>query len=354
MKVLLLDTSYPISSRNRRILPSIAKSFPQAEIHQIAWNRTGGTLLIDDPFVHVYNKCSPLGNLWIKAMNLLGYRHYAHSIIKSIKPDIIIASHWDTLILVPKLDRKKQKLIYENLDIPTGPYRKIICLLERRALKHTDLIIHASRFFKELYPQSIKQIVLDNKPAFTIASKTEYSVHSPLRIAYIGNVRYKDVLFNLIDAVREDERFHLAFHGRGVEFDDVKKYSDRISNIEMTGAYEYRDVAKMYTDADVVWAAYPNKDFNVKYATSNKFFESIFLGIPCLFAKETKLGDYVKKNGIGLVVDPYDSRDIKCLLEQIVNGNIDLNQIALNLRNLRAKQTSWDEDFKPIIDFIKS
>lgn len=78
------------------------------------------------------------------------------------------------------------------------------------------------------------------------------------------------------------------------------------------------------------------------------------MGIPCLFAKETKLGDYVKKNGIGLVVDPYNSRDIKGLLEQIVNGNIDLNKIALNLRNLRTKQTSWDEDFKPIVDFMKS
>lgn len=354
MKIVLIDTIFPVGSRNKRILASMVKAFPSGEVHQIAWNRLGNSIKKEDPFVHIYAKLSPLGKLWKKAKNLLGYRQFVRKMIKQIQPDVVIASHWDTLILVPKLDRKKQKLIYENLDIPTGPYRRLICFLERKALKHTDLIIHASRFFKELYPQSIKQIVLDNKPVFTIGNKTEYSVHHPLRIAYIGNVRYKEVLFNLIDAVEGDERFHLVFHGRGVEFEDVKSYSSHIPNIEMTGAYDYKEVAKMYADADVVWAAYPNKDFNVKYATSNKFFESIFLGIPCLFAQNTKLGDYVKKNDIGLIVDPYDSRDIKRMLIQIVNGNVDLNQIAANLRELRAKQTSWDEDFKPIIDFIKS
>ena len=36
----------------------------------------------------------------------------------------------------------------------------------------------------------------------------------------------------------------------------------------------------------MVWAAYPNKDYNVKYAISNKFFESLVYEKPTFFSKE--------------------------------------------------------------------
>ena len=353
MKVVLLDTSYPINSRNKKILQSIEKVFPLAEIHQVVWDRMGNSKTDVNPFVHVYNKPSPLGELWTKGKNLLGYRHFAKQIIREINPDVIIASHWDTLVIVPRLDRKRQKLIYENLDIPTGRLRFVFVLLERMALRRTDLIIHASRFYRSLYPKRIKQIILENKPFFEVTDRSVYSIHRPLRIAYIGNIRYKEILFNLIDAVKGDFRLHLTFHGGGVEYEEVKTYSLGISNIEMTGTYDYKDIDKVYADVDVIWAVYPNKDFNVKYAISNKFFESIYLGIPALFAKGTMLGDYVQENNIGQVVDPYDVADIKRVSSQMIDGRVNLSQIADNLTAMCARQTSWDDDFAQVEAFLK-
>ncbi len=354
MKIALLDTSYPINSRNNKIIQSINKAFPLAEIHQIAWNRNGNHLKHDNPYIHIYNKFSPAGRLWTKAKNLWGYRRFVHSTIKDINPEIIIASHWDTLIIVPKLNRKRQKLIYENLDIPTGDFRAVFCFLEKKALKHTDLIIHASRFFKDLYPQPVQQIVLENKPFFTIENNSLYSVHKPLQIAYIGNIRYKDILFNLIDALKGNEKLKLTLHGGGPAYEEVKNYSKDISNVEMTGPYDYNNIAKVYTDVDVIWAVYPNKDFNVKYAISNKFFESIYLKIPCIYAQNTKLGDYVTQHNIGMVVDPYDIHDIQQLFYKIVNGGIDLQQIVNSLTTFASKQSSWDEDFSNVINFLES
>ena len=355
MKVVLLDTSYPICSRNIKIVQSIAGEFPKAEIHQVGWNRVGRCVNEDNPLLHIYPKHSSLGKPWIKARDLWGYRNFACSIIKKVNPDIVIASHWDTLILVPRLDRKRQKLIYENLDIPTGRFRHFIRLLEKLALKRTDLIIHASRFFKNLYPQSIPQIVLENKPSFPIERTNDNSViHQPLRIVYIGSIRYKEILFNLIDAIRNDDRFLLTLHGRGPELEDVRAYSARIKNVIMTGNFDYKDLIGKYTDADVVWAVYPNKDFNVRYAISNKFHESIYLRIPCIFAQNTMLGQYVQQNNIGLIVNPYDSQEIKSLFSKIVNGNINLIEIRKNMERMELKQTSWEEDFKPILDFIRN
>lgn len=353
MKIVLLDTSYPINSRNSKIIQSMLHAIPSVEIHQVTWNRDGHCQMENEPFVHLYDKLSQTGKLWRKAKNLFRYRRFVHSMIKKINPEIVIASHWDTLILVPKLERKRQKLIYENLDVPTGRFRAVFCLLERRALKRVDLIIHASRFFKELYPQSIKQIVLENKPYFTIKNTERDIVHKPLRIAYIGNIRYKYILFNLIDAVRGNEKLKLTLHGGGAEYEDVKAYSKGISNVEMTGPYEYKDISKIYTDVDVIWAVYPSKDFNVKYAISNKFFESIYLKIPCIYANNTMLGDYVCQHNIGMVVNPYDVEAIRQLFFKIINGSINLQQITNELTVFNSMQSSWNEDFSHVLALIK-
>lgn len=352
MKVVLLDTSYPINSRNSKIIQSLSKSYPLAEIHQVTWDRNGSNPEIDNPLIHIYKKKSPTGKLWLKAKNLWGYKCFVHSIIRKIEPDIVIASHWDTLLIVPRLKRESQRLIYENLDVPTGRFRAVFHFLERWALKRTDLIIHASRFFKDLYPQSIKQIILENKPFFSVENRISYFNHKPLRIAYIGNIRYKNILFNLIESLRDNESWELTLYGGGVEYEEVKAYSGGISNVKMTGPYDYKNISKIYDNVDVIWAVYPNKDFNVKYAISNKFFESIYLNIPGIYAKDTMLGDYVVKNNIGMVINPYDIQDIQQLLSNVENGSINLIQMVENLKALALKQSSWDEDFEQIIDFI--
>lgn len=353
MKIFLLDTSLPINSRNEKILHSLAKAFPSAELHRVAWNRAGKRFDTDDPFLHVYDQSSPLGHLWTKARNLLGYRRFVRRLIRKWEPEVVIASHWDTLVTVPRLDKHRQKQIYENLDIPTGRLRPIFCFMEGLALKHTDLIIHASRFFKKLYPQPVPQIVLENKPSFPMPVRTAYSVSRPLRVAYIGNVRYKEILFNLIDAVRGNDRLHLTFHGDGVEYEAVRTYSRGIPNVEMTGAYDYGEIARVYEGVDVIWAVYPSRDFNVKYAISNKFFESVHLGIPAIFAQDTLLGSHVKENGTGLVVNPYDTAAIRRLLSRLADNPAELERTAARLDAARAAQTTWDEDFEQLADFLK-
>lgn len=62
---------------------------------------------------------------------------YIKDTLNEIHPDIIIASHWSNLILVSGIKKRGQKLIYENLDIPTGGIliRKISQFLEKWALK---------------------------------------------------------------------------------------------------------------------------------------------------------------------------------------------------------------------------
>lgn len=353
-KIVLVDESVPINTRNTKILDSLALSFPNAEIHVISWDRENKYQEdSSDKHYHLFKRPAKYGNKVHKLLGLLGYRKFCCAEIKDINPDIIIASHWNNLLMLPSL-RKNQMLIYENLDAPTGPLlgRKFLNLIEHYYMNKAALTIHASRFYTQIYPKKYPQLVLENKPTIQTQS-VEYSSQFPLRVVFLGNIRYVSILKNLADAVRNDNRFQLYYHGYGPDYETLKKYTQSLTNIHCTGEYKYEDIGHLYGDSDVIWAAYPNKDFNVKYAISNKFHESIAYTIPAVYSDQTMLGDYADANKIGFKVNPYSVESIKELLNGFVSDGNRLSSVHDNLVEFKCHETTWNEDFKKLESAIQ-
>lgn len=352
--IVLIDDCFPINTRNRKILVSLAKHYGRdVALSVITWDR-------NDDYkeeicgYHVYKRKSEYGNKTRKLLNLWGYRQFCHRTIKSLHPDVVIASHWNNLIMVPRLNRRHQILVYENLDVPTEAYilRKITAALEHWHMRRVDFTIHASRFFPQLYSPKNRQLILENKPSFQTPPFQEYTPHHPLRIAFIGLLRYRDISKVLIDAVRNDSRFLLFFHGDGHASQYLQECAEGASNVFFTGRYAYEDVARLYQQTDIVWAAYPNKDFNVKYAISNKFHESLSFGIPTVYADKTCLGDFVIREHIGLAVDPYSTEAVKSLLEYVSTHREDMIQMSLDMQAYSKTQTTWEQDFAEVTSEI--
>lgn len=348
----IVDCSIPINTRNQKIIDSIHQEYPESDVHVITWSRDGKDYNLG-PKYHIYNKVAPPADAIAKLKGMFGFKKHIGKALNEIKPNVIIASHWSNLILVSGYKKKGQTLVYENLDIPTGGefIRKVSCYLENLSLKKVDLIIHASRFFRLLYKQDIPQIILENKPAFE-PNRKEASSTFPLKISFIGAVRYKEILQNLVDALKNDNKFELFFHGGGEDLLAMQEYCQGMTNVHFTGKYDYSKVVELYHQSDIIWAGYPNKDFNVVYAISNKFHESLYVGVPCVYSANTELAKHVQDENIGLVVDPYSSADIKELFNKIAAGKIDLESIRRSMINYANNESSWNEDFKNVIKYI--
>lgn len=352
-KIVLVDECVPINTRNTKILDSLALSFPNAEIHVISWDRENKYHKDSSNWeYHLFTRPAIYGNKIQKLSGLFGYRKFCCTEIRKINPDIVIASHWNNLLMLPSLS-KRQMLIYENLDAPTGPFmgRKILNAIEHFYMNKAALTIHASRFYTDLYPQKYPQLVLENKPTINTQS-VNYSPERPLRIVYLGNIRYIDILKNLADAVKDNKNIIVYYHGSGPDYQQLIDYTQKMSNIVCTGAYKYEDIEKIYSNADVIWAAYPNKDFNVKYAISNKFHESMAYGIPAIFSDNTKLGDYANLSKIGFEVDPYSVIDIQTLIDSLLSDKDKLKNAHIQLKSEYLKETSWNQDFVSIVQHI--
>lgn len=357
MKIVLIDCALPINTRNEKILRSFAHYMPEAELHVITWARETGKTVdnsVSGAEYHVYEKPSPLQNLPKKFMNMFGFKRYIGRQLRSLNPDIVIASHWSNLILTSGFMRRGQKLIYENLDVPTESFivRKLTEFFERISLLRTDFIVYASRFFEPLYSKRIPHYVLENKPMFDVCPIEARPIEGKLKVAYIGSVRYLPIMHNLVDAVRGNSKIELLIHGSGPDLESIRQYSDGLQNVHFTGRYSYDDIIRLYQAADVVWAAYPNKDYNVKYAISNKFHESLFVGVPCIYSDHTKLADFAVKHNIGLEVDPNSVESIAMVFDNLLSGKTDVSEIRRSMMQFQQQETTWDEDFQQLLKML--
>ena len=342
-----MDSSYPINTRNLKIIETLKKHYTNSEISVVAWNRDCRPFKNEGKYL-LYEKKSEPGKKILKLMNLWGYYRFVKRVNQQNSYHIVIASHWDMLLLASSCKRKGQILVYENLDIPTYSCKYVLNLLqfiERICLKKVDLMIFASRFFSPLYKNySIRKVVLENKPInppSNVEIKKNYA--KPIRISYIGLVRYFNIIKNLVDVVRNKENIQLYIHGEGPDLERLIKYTGYCKNIVFTGRYEPSKIPELYLSSDIVWAAYPNKDYNVKYAISNKFHESIVYGVPCIYAENTELGKFVNINNIGFTVDPYNINDIQNVIYGLDSDKY--KEILQNIEAFQKQEKKWNDEF---------
>lgn len=361
-KIILVDTSYPINSRNQRIVDSLKRVFGDGNVKYVCWNRDGRVISIDDFSNYIFCKESALGDKFSKLKNLFFFKRFLRASIKDFNPDVIIASHWDSLIPCASIKRSHQTLIYENLDMPTGsPFVfKILRRIEKKSLRKANAITYASRFYKPYYDWfQGEHMILENKIPESMAQSIEHKTNNKdeLVIAFNGGLRYAKIFKNLFDAIRNIEGVHLDIYGGDSgEGALIMKYGEGNKNITFHGPYKYAEVPSLYSKMDIVWGVYPSDDFNVKLAISNKYHESVFYGVPGIFANNTKLGDWVKDNRIGYQVDGYSVESIRNLILYLRDNKYkEISEKRDNMVSLpQAEKATWDIAMTPLINYIIS
>lgn len=353
-KILLIDGVYPINTRSFRLYETLKKKY---EIKFCSWNRNN--LHHCDKTNFIYSSNEGYGNKIKKIFGMYAYYKYIKKVNNEYKPDIIMASHWDMLFLCSFL--KNKKLIYDNLDMPTSKNRiilKFLKLLEFYLIKNTKVMICASRFFISEYKNvDIKQYVVENLPLKSTLNIKKVNFESEkIKLSFIGTVRYYEILKNLINSLRHlEDKIDFYIIGIGPDEEKLKNLVriNKQKNIKFLGKYDYKEIEKYYKSSDLIWAAYPWKDYNVKHAISNKFFESILYEKPCFFSINTFLGNYVKENKIGFIIDPYNPNSFfeNIEMEELKNEIKNINQ---NIKAYKKnKKMFWEElesDIYKIID----
>lgn len=363
MKILLLCDHYPLSPRVEKIRNSILSLYPSFTVKVFAWNREDKSVTED--YVISYSQNIGYGNKFKKMFNLSRFVVNLKTYTINFNPDYIHAIDFEMLassIFVNKNARN----IYEIYDIKLTKnnfVNKIIRKIEFKIIKkYVDSVILASPFFENYYKENglenINFVTLNNKPSkrFNININSGYmdkhreKLKDKLVIGFIGTIRYDEILINLISASVKFDNIIIVIAGYGPSYDYINKFiiENNLSyKVIITGRYESKDLNSIYESCDFIWATYPNNDLNVKYAISNKFFESVVFKKKIIVSESTMLGDYVNKLGIGFTVNPFNIGQIAALFTRLNEINRDYNEITFETGLF------WEDEEKNLLEVYK-
>lgn len=230
------------------------------------------------------------------------------------RPRIIHCHDLDTLIVgvVNKL-LFQSRLVYDAHEhypsnvkaiIPL-PMFYLLAILDRVLTSAADCVIVPSRYRARLYPTARRIIELPNVPskAGIVRSHRDSDAFT---IYYGGSLSRETAIFKLIRLASRSRDLRLVLAGDGPLRGFVEKNAASLPNIAYLGRVDGSTSLELLGGSDMTVVMYEPSNINFVYASSNKLFEAMMMGIPIITNKETVLSEIVEGEACGLIVPYHD------------------------------------------------
>lgn len=249
-----------------------------------------------------------------KMINFLFYAKDVKKLLKQKKYNfIIVLTSFPAVLLADYLIRDYTGRFLVDIRDYTQESVKLYFKLEERVFSKAAIRVISSPGFVNFLPK-LKYYNCHNmdsnvekieKPRFVKAKGRR------IILSYIGTISYETQCKQLIDLVVKDDRFEFHFYGNEANGTEVSDYVGRINNsrIKMMGAFSPIDKPRIYSNSDLVFNCYGNEKMLVKYAISNKYYDSAIFRKPLLVSPKTSMAEFSGKFAYMLDLDNITSLD---------------------------------------------
>lgn len=246
-------------------------------------------------------------NFFKKLQKYYEFRKYATDILNNQKYDHIIVWRSETALLFFDYLLSKMKNKY-SINIRDYCYEKIpfVYFIMKKLTTHSLFTTISSIGFKSFLPKgnytlmhSYNGSILDTiQPRVNLNDKKD-----PIRICFIGYVRFYDQDIKLIDLLADNKKYIIQFFGVGSE--KLKEYakSKGYQNIETIPSFKVEETAKLLKKADVINNLYGHGQIALDTAVSIKYYYALKMNIPILVFNNTYMSEIVKENSTGYIVN---------------------------------------------------
>lgn len=199
---------------------------------------------------------------------------------------------------------------FENIYI----YRRI----QNKLIENSGINVISSEGYKEFLPSNnylISHNIIDIREDIRKKFKVKNSAY-PIRISFIGAIRFYEILEKFILALKDDKRFIINIIGKGAKHLEDFLSKNKIYNVKIIDYFEPKETLKYYEQTDLIYNLYGNNTPLLDYALSNKLYYSANLYIPILVCSKTFMEKIGNEYGVSITVD-LESENIG---DQIMNG----------------------------------
>ena len=305
---------------------------------------------------NIYRFINIIDHRWTKVHKILAYSKFisfAKNIFRTEKYDKIIV--WNDIAILMfglYLSKKWKKKYCLNCRDYNGEKNPIIYFVFKKAIKNSAFTTISSGGFLTFLPKyqyidiySFNESLLKNcKPKHSLVNK-------PIRIGFIGNVRFFEENYKLLNCLKNDSRFELHYHGSNAKIIEEYAKINGFSNVVCSDAFPVEDTRKYLEQCDIINNVFGNDSIAVKTLTSIRLFHAAYLNMPILVSKETYMEKLTNQYGIGYAVD-FQSIDLADRIYEWYE-NIDFEKLERNcsrLINIAIK--SNNEFYIKLHDFL--
>lgn len=256
-----------------------------------------------------YNGSVTEKSLLKKIPHFLRFRNRLIRLLKYEKYDRLIILHSTPgLLILDYLKRKKINYLLDYRDFSHENnfiYRRLVNML----FKYSAISFVSSEGFKTYLDKKNNYNIIHNLPEDTVVvNKKDSFDRKKIVLRFWGLIRHFEINKGLINRIAEDSRFELHYHGR--EQNDaikLKNYCKEINvqNVFFHGEYFPHEIASFCTETNIVINIYDNKK-RMKYAVSNKYYDSLLYKIPQLCTFGSYMGKRVEDRKIGISLNVFD------------------------------------------------
>ena len=342
---------------NPRIYKRIALEKQLGHVHLICWDR--GSSMLEGPTEDGYDayaiKIKAGGN---PLKRLLPYRKFskrANTLLEQIQPDVIHVQGLDMLKIAcdyKKHSKKQVRIIYEVADLhrllvdrQSSPVawaaQKYLRFMDRHLEKQYDLLVLTSMKYYDAYFSDFvakeKVLYMPNVPDLSAFDSYKKKDGGAFTVGYLGAVRYKQQMINLIEAA-ERTGDHLLIAGYEDQPNIIEPMCKGKPNIEWVGRFDFnKQAAELYGKCDVMYSVYDADMHNVRVALPNKLYEAVYCEMPLIVAKNTYLADTVEEWGVGMAVDHKSVDELADVINELRENKALRERIAENCRKRKAE-----------------
>ncbi len=243
---------------------------------------------------------------------LLGYieaRNYFIKCLKSTNYDGVIFLQTHTAVACKSVLSKKYKGKYivdirdytlENFSI----YRKA----EESVIANSFATVISSPAYRKFLPDN-DYVIAHNFSQFPeerankIKELNKNISSEPIRISFVGTVRFIEMDKKILKCFANDERFQVNYYGTGSDVLKAFCENENINNVDFYGSFSPDKTLDFYENTDLINNLYGNHNPFVDYLLSNRLYHSGQLYIPILVCPDTYMEEVSLKYNMGYVFD---------------------------------------------------
>lgn len=287
------------------------------------------------------------------------------------RPDIIHSHDVNTLLtayVASKIIRAH--LIYDAHEISTSRegysnFRTVVAYIEKFICHRVRGVITTTNMRAKYLARAYKidrPLSLYNMPKFNDPKKSNL-IRDKLNlvnkwpiIIYQGGLQQGRGLENLILAFAQlKTKAYLVFVGDGRlegTLRDIRNKNALTEKVFFTGKIALSELPNYTASADIGIQPIENTCFNHFSTDSNKIFEYIMAGLPCIASDLPEIRKIVHSSNIGCLFTPGVVDELREVMEKLINDpNLRLQYSKNSIK--ASKNYSWETQEKKFLDFYR-